>query len=178
MMSLMTPERDWEGLGRSFAAARKAARMSQVEAAERLHVSRTAIQAIERGRQSNGQPFTKITLTMRAYARLVGWTEDSPERVAEGGEPEMASTEEERTAPERQKSDLPPAIDLELRSSKYLDGTVVHLGSEDSDVRIIAFLVGADDMSEEELEERWRQWRRARRHLQGIASNSDTPRDS
>ena len=74
MMRVMTPERDWERLGRAFAAARKAAEMSQVEAADQLHVSRTAVQAIERGRQSNGAPFLKITSTMRAYARLIGWT--------------------------------------------------------------------------------------------------------
>jgi DNA-binding XRE family transcriptional regulator len=159
-------ERDWERLGRAFAQARTTAGLTQVEVAKQLHVTRTPIQAIERGRQPSGKPFTKVTSTMRAYARLLGWTEDSPDRIAAGGKPEP--TAKPSPPPEHPKSDLPPAIDRELRSGKTLDSTVVHFGSEDDDTRIIVVLKGAEDLSEEELEKLWQQWRRTRRHLQAM----------
>ncbi|OQQ13053.1 hypothetical protein B0675_40260 [Streptomyces sp. M41(2017)] len=171
----MESERDWERLGQAFAEARKAADLTQIEVAERLSVTRTPIQAIERGRQPNGRPFNKVTSTMRAYARLVGWTEDSPNRILAGHEPDTAPTIEEQAA-ERQ-STLPPAIDLELRSGKTLDSTVVHLGSEDEDSRIIVVLKGSDDISDEELDKLWKQWRQTRRHLQGLPSGTDAPQE-
>jgi DNA-binding XRE family transcriptional regulator len=173
----MESERDWERLGHAFAEARKEAALTQVEVAQRLSVTRTPIQAIERGRQPNGGPFTKVTATMRAYARLVGWTEDSPRRILAGEEPVAAPQGAlERSA--ETKSSLPPAIDLELRSGKTLDSTVVHLGSEDEDSRIIVVLKGAEDISDEELERLWQQWRRTRRHLQGLPSDPDAPQSS
>ncbi|MGX1129962.1 transcriptional regulator with XRE-family HTH domain [Streptomyces glaucescens] len=167
---------DWERLGRAFAEAREAAGLTQVQAAEALAVSRSPIQAIERGRQSNGSPFTKVTGTMRAYAQLVGWTVDSPARVLNEQGPEPAT----RPASEgsASKSDLPPAIDHELRSGKTLDSTVVHLGPEEDDTRIIVVLKGADDLSEDELDELWTKWRKTRRQLQAIPGESDTTQES
>lgn len=174
----MEPERDWERLGDAFAEARKAADLTQVEVAERLSVTRTPIQAIERGRQANGSAFSKVTATMRAYARLLGWTEDSPARILQGQEPEPA-TQPGSTSATESRSDLPPAIDRELRSGKTLDHTVVHLGDEDDDdTRIIVVLKGAEDISEEELDRLWQQWRRTRRHLQAIPGESDSSQDS
>ena len=173
-------ERDWERLGRAFAQARTAADLTQVEVADQLHVSRTPIQAIERGRQPNGKAFTKVTATMRAYARLVGWTEDSPDRILDGGEPETApipTTTEPELEPE--KSDLPPAVDRELRSGKTLDHSVIHLSGEgdEDDVRIVVVLKGGENMSEEEIDRRYEQWRRTRRHLQAIPGETDTPQE-
>ncbi|MEU6543965.1 helix-turn-helix transcriptional regulator [Streptomyces sp. NPDC046859] len=172
-MRVMTRERDWEKLGKAYAAARKTIGLTQPDAADQLHVSRTTIQAIERGRQSNGTPFDKVTATMRAYARLVGWTETSPGVVLAGGEPEQAP--ETEAAADTPRSDLPPAVDRELRSGKTLDTTVVHLGDEDDDTRIIVVLKGGDSMTEEEIDEAWQKWRRTRRHLQAIPGESDTP---
>ena len=169
---------DWKRLGRAFAAQREAAGYTQVTAAEALGVSRSPVQAIERGRQSNGQNFTKVTQTMRAYAQLIGWTADSPARVLNGEEPEPA-TQPVSGAVGESTSDLPPAVDRELRSGRTLDHTVVNLGTnDDDDTRIIVVLKGADDMTEEELDEAWRQWRKTRRRLQAIPGESDTSRDS
>ena len=174
----MEPERDWERLGDAFALGRRAANLTQVEVADRLNVTRTPIQAIERGRQANGSPFTKVTATMRAYARLLGWTEDSPARILRGEEPELATQPAAGSSTEP-GSNLPPAVDRELRSGKTLDHTVVHLGSEeDDDTRIIVVLKGADDITEEELDELWRKWRRTRRHLQAMPGETDTAQDS
>lgn len=169
-------DRDWERLGRAFAEARETARLTQVEVAERIGVTRTPIQAIERGRQSNGTAFTKVTGTMRAYARLIGWTENSPQRILDGKEPETAATQQspEPATTEAPGLDLPPAVDMELRSGKTLDSTVVHLGPEEDDTRIIVVLKGAENLSEADLDKLWQQWRRTRRHLQAIPSDPDT----
>ncbi|MFI1485669.1 helix-turn-helix domain-containing protein [Streptomyces sp. NPDC020747] len=170
-------ERDWERLGRAFAKARTAAGLTQEQVAERLHVSRTPIQAIERGRQPNGKAFTKVTATMRAYARLVGWTEESADRILDGQEPEQATPV---PPPAESKSDLPPAVDRELRSGKTLDHAVVHLGGEDDedDFRLVVIVKGAENMTEEEIDRRYEQWRRMRRHLQAIPGETDTPNGS
>lgn len=169
---------DWERLGRAFAAGREEAGLTQVSAAKALSVSRTPIQAIERGRQSNGQPFTKVTGTMRVYARLIGWTEDSPARILNGQGPEQA-TQPVSGASAESKSDLPPAVDRELRSGKTLDHAVVNLGlDDDDDTRLIVVLKGAEDMTEEEIDRAWQRWRRTRRHLQAMPGESDTPQES
>lgn len=168
---------DWERLGRAFAAGREEVGLTQVSAAKALGVSRTPIQAVERGRQSNGQPFTKVTQTMRAYAQLVGWTDDSPARILNGQEPEPATQPVSGAAGEPQ-SDLPPAVDRELRSGKTLDHTVVHLGDEDDDTRIIVVLKGGESMTEQEIDEAWQKWRRTRRHIQAIPGEPDTTSES
>lgn len=178
MMRVMTRERDWEKLGKAYAEARKATGLTQEDVAEQLHVSRTTIQAIERGALPGGNPFTKVTATMRAYGRLLGWTDSSPDHVADGGSPERAA-DLEAPRPIPSKYDLPPAIDYELRSGKTLESTVVHLGEdEDDDTRIIVVLKGADGLSDEELDDLWRKWRRTRRHLQAIPGETDTSPDA
>lgn len=175
----METERDWKRLGHALAEARKAAGLTQVEVAERLSVTRTPIQAIERGVQPNGKPFAKVSPTMRAFARLVGWTEESPDLILRGQEPEPATQPVSETATEP-KSDLPPAVDRELRSGKTLDHAVVHLSGEgdDDDVRLVVVLKGAENMSEEEIDRRYEQWRKARRQLQAIPGESDTPQEN
>ncbi|MER8220954.1 helix-turn-helix transcriptional regulator [Streptomyces sp. NPDC094143] len=172
----MTRERDWEKLGGFYAAARKASGLTQEDVAKRLEVSRTTIQAIERGALPSGSTFTKVTATMRAYARLVGWTETSPVAILEGGEP--TAVPDPASAPQLPKSDLPPAIDHELRSGRTLDSTVVHLGPEEDDTRIIVVLKGADGLSEDELDDLWSKWRKTRRQLQAIPGESDTPQEA
>lgn len=169
---------DWKRLGRAFAAQREAAGYTQVTAAEALGVSRTPVQAIERGRQSNGSPFTKVTQTMRAYAQLVGWTTDSPTRILDGQEPEPAARPGSDVAADP-ASELPQAVDRELRAGKTLDHAVVHLGGDsDDDSRLIVVLQGAEDMTEKEIEELWQKWRRTRRRLQAIPGETGTSSES
>ncbi|WP_405558866.1 helix-turn-helix domain-containing protein [Streptomyces canus] len=171
-------ERDWERLGRAFAQARTAAGLTQEQVAEQLHVSRTPIQAIERGRQPNGRTFAKVTATMRSYARLVGWTEASPDLIVDGQEPEPATQPVSAPAGDSQ-SGPPSAVARELRSGKTLDHAVVHLGTtDDDDTRLIVVLQGAEDMSEEEIDAAWQKWRQTRRRLQAIPGETDNPQES
>ncbi|MGW0584425.1 helix-turn-helix domain-containing protein [Streptomyces sp. NPDC002920] len=168
---------DWERLGRAFADAREAAGYTQVQAAKALQVTRTPIQAIERGRQSNGSPFTKVTGTMRAYAQLIGWTTDSPTRILDGQEPEPA-TRPVSDASQQPASPIPLGIDRELRTGRTLDHFVVHLGaSEDDDTRLIVALQGGEDMTDEEIEQAWQKWRQTRRRIQAIPGETDTPQE-
>jgi len=171
-------ERDWERLGRAFAKARTAAGLTQEQVAEQLHVSRTPIQAIERGRQPNGRTFAKVTATMRSYARLVGWTEASPDLIVDGQEPEPATQPVSTSAGDSQPGP-PSAVARELRSGKTLDHAVVHLGTtDDDDTRLIVVLQGAEDMSEEEIDAAWQKWRQTRRRLQAIPGETDNPQES
>ncbi|UPZ27735.1 helix-turn-helix domain-containing protein [Streptomyces sp. LRE541] len=174
----MESERDWERLGNAYAEARKLADLTQVEVAERLGVSRTPIQAIERGKQSNGRPFTKVSSTMRAYARLVGWAEGSPEQILSGGDPDY--TPQEALSQPSEPSGLPSAVDRELRSGKTLDHAVVHLGGADDedDFRLVVVVKGAEGMTEEEIDRRFEQWRRMRRTIQALPGGPDAPQDS
>lgn len=177
MMRTMQPE-DWERLGRAFAKAREAAGLTQTDVAEQIGVSRTPIQAIERGRQSNGTDFSKVTSTMREYARLIGWTRESPQRILQDEEPESAPTV---ASPQvESKSDLPPAVDRELRSGKTLDHAVVHLGGEDDDddFRLVVIVKGAESMTEDEIDRRFDQWRRMRRTIQALPGETDAPPES
>jgi transcriptional regulator with XRE-family HTH domain len=174
----MTTEQDWKRLGQAFAEARKAAGLTQVEVAEHLSVTRTPVQAVERGMLPNGNPFTRVTSTMRAYARLLGWTEDSPSRILDRQEPEPA-TQPVSGAGVRPEPAAPSAVDRELRSGKTLDHAVVHLGThEDDDTRLIVVLQGADDMTEEEIDAAWQKWRQTRRRLQAIPGETDNPRET
>lgn len=168
---------DWERLGRAFAAAREAADLTQVEAGQRIGVSRGPIQAIERGRQSNGREFTKVTRTMRDYAGLVRWTKESPARVLDGQEPEPATQPVSVSATDP-KRELPTAVDRELRSGRTLDHAVVHLGAnEEDDTRLIVVLQGAEDMTEDEIDAAWQKWRQTRRRLQAIPGETDNPQE-
>lgn len=175
-------ERDWKRLGRAFATARQEAGLTQEEVAGRLHVSRTPIQAIERGRQSNGKDFLKITGTMRAYARLLRWTDNSIERVLDGDEPEQLPPPpvDPPTTPVEPDpdSDITPAIDLELRTGRTLESNVLHIGPEEADGRVIVVVKGGEDITEEQVEELLRDWRKRRRHLQGVATDPETSADS
>ncbi|MFJ6566540.1 helix-turn-helix domain-containing protein [Streptomyces sp. NPDC091292] len=176
----MDRDRDrWARLGRAFAEAREAIGLSQDQVAGRIGVTRTTIQSIERG-HVGGKPPTRVTGTMREYARLVGWTEDSITRVLNGSKPERepttsASPEQKAPSAEPSGAGLPAAVELELRQGETLESAVLHLGPEQSDARVVVVLKGSPDITPEELEEMMKQWRKARRHLQSLAGDGKAP---
>lgn len=99
--------------------------LTQVDVAEQIGVTRTPIQAIERG-----AAFKKITGTQRSYARLVGWTDDSIDKVLAGGEPILRS---ENQTPADSGADsapaglaaLPPNVQQAItRDGKVIDASV------------------------------------------------------
>lgn len=164
-------DRDWSRLGAHLAQARKSKGLRQPELAESLGLGRATVQNIEAGKS-----FKNITPAIRDYAEAVGWTYDSVTRVLDGGDPELVEAQE--AASSRPSSDLPPDVDMELRSGQTLGSTVVHLGPSDADARIVVVLKGDTDMTEEQVEEAIKEWRRRRRHLQGATNDSESSPDS
>ncbi|MEU6990286.1 helix-turn-helix transcriptional regulator [Streptomyces sp. NPDC046465] len=163
-------DRDWSRLGAKLAHARKAVGLKQPEMGERIGVGRATIQKIEAG-----TPFKNITPAIRDYAEAVGWTYDSVVRVLGGGEPESVAPP---AADDGSPRGLSPAVEMELRSGRTLDSTVVHIGPENADARIIVVLKGDVDITEEEVEQLMTDWRRKRRHLQSVATDPDASPDT
>jgi len=163
-------ERDWRHLGRELAAARKRLGRTQVDVADAIGVSRTPIQAIERG-----GPFDKVTGTIREYARLVGWSDGAIEAVLAGGEPTTQPAAEASATEAALADDLPLRIVGELGEGPLLDTTVLDLSPAGSGARMIVVVRGAPDASPEEIRRDLLAWRRAQRHLQDLGADEDEP---
>ena len=139
--------------------------------AARLDLGLTTVQSIERG-----TPRKKVTLPIRSYARLVGWTDDSPERVLAGDEPlrvadrdaraaeAVASHEAETVAsrPASAPSDLSARLRRAIADGQLIDSQVVTIPTEAGEITAAIVVRGQPDMSEEELgrallewEQRW-----------------------
>lgn len=162
-------QRDWKRLGQAFATARRAAQLTQVQVADQLSVTRTPIQAIERG-HIQGKPFTRVSGTMRGYARLLGWTDDSIDAVLAGGEPATLKKSEAAPGGPAEMSDLPLAILDQLKGDgPLLDATVIPLPTTRSDVHMTIVVRGEPDASPEEIRNALLAWRRTQRHLQDLA---------
>ncbi|MGW0869893.1 helix-turn-helix domain-containing protein [Streptomyces sp. NPDC002740] len=169
-------DQDFARLGAELKAARlrKRPRITQPEAAEALGVGRSTIQKME------GEKVSQVTpTTVRAYARLLGWADGATEQVLAGGDPVMAAEGEAASkVPPSPGLGLSPAVEYELRSGKVLDSQVFNLGPDDSDGQIIVVLQGKRDATPEEVERIAARYRRARRHLQGITSDTEEVAES
>lgn len=175
-------ERDWAALGRALAAARKARALKQDEVADLLSVGRSTVQAIE-----GGKPRDKITPTIRAFGRLVGWTDESPDLVLSGGDPVMrpeATAGTEAPPPGRDEEPDPLAAhDLSLRviqalkEGPLLDSQVVKVETPGGEVRATIVVRGNPDASPEDLNKALLAWQereeRARRSFRDPDDTSD-----
>lgn len=132
--------------------------LTQVEVAERLGVTRTPVQSIERGDTRK-----KITGTMRSYARLVGWTDDSVDSVLAGGEPRPVPVEEPQSEAKPSGGvvrDLPLRITQALGEGPLIDATVLDLGPNQLGGRMIVVVRGEPDASEDVIAEDMEAWAR------------------
>lgn len=146
-------------LGKAMADAREAMNLTQVEVADRLGVTRTPIQAIERG-----GGFKKVTGTIRAYARLVGWTPESPDRILRGEEPIPAESAVDRPAAEG----LPMTVQEELeRDGAVVDTAVVHL--PDGTAVTVIVKGASKSPTPEERQRHLEAWRRVQPMLQELS---------
>lgn len=126
---------DWDRLGTALQAARlaMAPELTQDELAVELGVGRSTIQNIERG-----QVFKRATPTIRAFARRVGWTDDSVDRVLAGGEPTLAAEPSTRVPGYYPFPGLPLRIEHELKSEgELVDTVVIPLGDGASAVVVV-----------------------------------------
>lgn len=164
-------DRDWERLGRALQAARKAKGLKQEELAAALDVSRSAVQAIERG-----TVYAKPTPTIRAFAHAVDWTLESVDQVLAGGEPTYeASADPEAadstTAPIPSSAQLPLRIVDELSDDgALLDTAVIEIGG---DTRMVVVVKGKPNASPEEIRRNLEAWRRAQRNLRSLDDDGD-----
>lgn len=133
---------DWDRLGTALQAARQGLtpKLKQEELAAELGVGRSVIQLIE-----SGHVYKKPTPTIRNFARRVGWTDGSVERVLGGGEPEI---EGEVPMQEPSKSStgpaLPTRIEHELsQEGDLVDTAVIPLGDGGSVVLVAKNPAGA-----------------------------------
>lgn len=133
---------NWDRLGAALQAARQemAPKLTQDELAAELGVGRSVIQNIERG-----QAFKKPTPTIRHFARRVGWTDDSVDKVLAGGEPQLADRAQESTATQPSAGPaLPTRIEHELKSEgELVDTVVIPLGDGGSVVLVAKNPAGA-----------------------------------
>ncbi|MEU4170968.1 helix-turn-helix transcriptional regulator [Streptomyces sp. NPDC026665] len=166
-------DQDFARLGEQLKAARelKRPRISQSYVAAELGVGRSTIYKMESG---DGAKVTPTTLL--AYARLLGWTDDSVDRVLAGGDPVMAGEgADQRAVP---GVELPPAVEYELRTGKVLDYQVLNLGPDEGDGNLIVFLQGKKDATPEEVERIVARYRPVRRRLRSITAESDEVAES
>lgn len=74
-------ERDWVRLGLALRAGREALQLTQVQMGKRIGVGRAPLLTIERGDSK------RVTPTILAYARELGWQDGSVEDVLDGRPP-------------------------------------------------------------------------------------------
>ncbi|WP_255951614.1 helix-turn-helix domain-containing protein [Streptomyces odontomachi] len=166
-------DRDWKRLGMALQAARtEHLGLPQDELAAELATSRSTVQAIERG-DSRKKP----SQTIRAYARRVGWTDDSVDRVLAGGDPafrtSQASAEPARAADipaVAADAGLPLRIADELAEGSLLDTAVIPLGG---DARMVVVVKGTPGATPEEIRRGLEAWRRAQPQLQELDETTD-----
>ncbi|MFL0393517.1 helix-turn-helix transcriptional regulator [Streptomyces albus] len=165
---------DWVRLGTELASARKRADLTQEEMAERLGVSRSAIQTIERGASK------RVTSTIRAYAQAVGWDDGSVRHVLAGNapsstKPEGPQAEPDEAAPETgaPPADLPLRVVRSLSEGRLIDTAVINLPTSGSDMRLTVVVRGNPDASPEEIMKALEAWERAERHLQHLDEDDD-----
>ena len=143
-------ERDWRRLGRALAHARDAVGKTQVDVANEIGVSRTPIQAIERGTSK------RITSTIRAYAKLVGWTDGSVEKVLAGSDPKLVpDPNDPEGAADESDADVLAALPVSVAKAltdggKVLEATVFNLRRPGGG-RAIFVVKGQPDASPEEI---------------------------
>ncbi|WP_158101218.1 helix-turn-helix transcriptional regulator [Streptomyces griseus] len=148
--------RDWARLGEALKSARVARGIEQQEVAQTIGVKRGALNNIEHGR------IARVTTTVLAYARLVGWTGKSIDLVLGGGDPVLADdptpapvasaeTFTRESAVDPVASDLSLLVQQALREGPLLDSRVTELTTPAGRVRATIVIRGEEGLPEEEL---------------------------
>jgi transcriptional regulator with XRE-family HTH domain len=145
-----TMARDWARLGERLKAGRIARGMEQQEVAAELGVGRGAIWNIETGNVA------KVTMTIKLYAKLIGWDEKSVGDVLDGGEPTLVAAPEApaisgERAEQGAASDLSLAVQESLRTGPLLESRVQEVTTPSGRVRATIVIRGEDGQSQEEL---------------------------
>lgn len=165
-------DRDWARLGAALRAARQSLGLEQQQVAERIGVKRGALRNIEVGEIS------RVTPTVREYARIVGWTEASIDAVLTGGEPtqESESPDESATVIAGTPEELPLRIKAALASDgPVLDTAVISLfganGADgDDDVQMVVVVKGRNNATPEQIRKALLQWEKTEAQIRRSGS--------
>ncbi|GAQ64110.1 hypothetical protein SsS58_04500 [Streptomyces scabiei] len=138
----------WTRLGEKLRAARTDLGIEQQQIAVAVGVTRGAVGNIERG------DVARMTPTIREYARVVGWTDDSPERVLAGREPVLRDAERQDVGSAEGgavATDLAVDVQESLRRGPLLQSQVVEVKTPAGKVVATIVLRGEEGQSPEEL---------------------------
>ncbi|MCZ1006390.1 helix-turn-helix transcriptional regulator [Streptomyces lydicus] len=174
-------ERDWKRLGAALKAAREGRGLNQAAVAEDIGVKRGTMRNIENG------DIARVTPTVRAYARAVGWDERSVDEVLAGGAPIEVSSppgSDARDAAAAESiamaapEELPLRIQAALREGPLLDTAVINLpGDEGDDGQMVVIVKGRTGATPEQLKRALLRWEEAEVKLRRGGSADETDRD-
>lgn len=153
----------WKRVGSAVRDARNRQGLTQRELAKRIDASESAIRAIERG-----QPFNKVTGTLRAVERVLGWGEGSIEAVRDGGEPAPAVATD-LPPPAGSLDGLPYRIAEALAAGTALDTRLKSIGPGGE---IVVIVKGREGATPEELRAILREWERQEGHLDRLGETA------
>jgi len=155
-------DRDWARLGAALKAAREDLGLEQQQVGEQIGVGRGALRNIEIG------AFSRVTPTVRAYARTVGWTDASVDDVLDGGVPTPEAPDappETTTVAGVTPDELPLRIKAALAAGPLLDAVVIDLPAdegEDPEAQMVVIVKGRrGDATPEQIRKALLQWEKA-----------------
>ncbi|MFI2184556.1 helix-turn-helix domain-containing protein [Streptomyces sioyaensis] len=175
-------ERDWTRLGAALKAAREARGLQQAAVAESIGVKRGTMRNIENG------DISRVTPTVRAYARTVGWDDGSVDAVLAGGSPTDALTPHDPEARDAIAAEniavavaeeLPLRIQAALREGPLIDTAVINLPSDDDgpEGQMVVIVKGRNGATPEQLKRALLRWEEAEVKLRRTDSTNTTDQD-
>ncbi|MGW6393051.1 helix-turn-helix domain-containing protein [Streptomyces sp. NPDC055103] len=176
MMSPMDGAEDWSGLGARLRARREDLRMSQEAVGQQIGVQRNALRRIE------GGMIQRVSATVRAYAKLIGWTNDSVEAVLAGGAPTLlegfadrhgnvSPTPEPDFAGEIARalmSRLPARIVQEIIDGEVVEHDVLDLRPDGSSALMTLIVERSPETPTAQVQEDLRHWSEVQRQLRKL----------
>lgn len=166
-------ETGWTRVGAAVKAARAGQNLTQDGLAARVGVGTSTIRAIERGTE-----FAKVTPTLRAIERVLGWGHGSIESIRDGGDSLPAgpsSTDAPSSTPIGINTEGLPARVIEAMKGERLDFRVMPLGPN---AELVVFVQGRPEATAEEARAELRQWERRERMLERMQEVADDPPDN
>lgn len=174
-------ERDWKRLGAALKASREARALTQAAVGEMIGVSRGTMRNIENGE------IARISTTVRAYARAVGWDGGSVEAVLAGGAPTQVADEvavaRDTAAAENLAAEppeeLPLRIQAALREGPLIDTAVINLPGDDDgpEGQMVVIVKGRHGATPEQLKRALLRWEEAETKLRRTDSSRTTEQD-
>lgn len=159
---------DWVRLGAAVKAARKAMGITQPQLGDAAGVKRATVQNIE-----GGQEFTRVTPTLRAIERAVGWQEGSIEVVLAGGDPiaegaaPLPEPEPVRSLSRSVPGRLPLKVVRELEEGgPVLDARVLDLAPGGGGGKMTIVVTGEVDATPDQIRAALLAWERKELRLQ------------